>query len=337
MLTLIESRKEKREASDELRARLESAWRARETRIVTWRPGSQRMSIHHNEKYWYKSSLISPDKGIRRYSHSFGPYRDNGNLQISVEFNVPTDANSRKVSGFFARDSQTGATYLMHDGGVGGGKAGVGRKAFLAFSDCKLVSVADLQGDTRLGIIVTPIDSVRSAANIARFIEMVVSFKNAVRKGETTTPQARAAQRRYGDYYDEFSGRKRRQRVKELEYVSRHGDIVRALRSWRMQSMAPHERVFKDVFADLGVRVKGDTCEIYEVKTSCDRQSLYAAIGQIIVHDDSSNQTCKRFLVLPDDGLIPDDINRALVRSRIALIRFVFQGDAVQIRPPQQS
>lgn len=123
----------------------------------------------------------------------------NGSLQISVELNVPTDSNSKRVSGFFAKDTQTDDAHLMHDGGVGGGRKGVGQTAFLAWSDSKLVPVADAEGDVRLGIIVAPVDTRETASDIARFLQRTIEVKAAVKRGETSTPEARAAQRRFGD------------------------------------------------------------------------------------------------------------------------------------------
>jgi hypothetical protein len=101
-----------------------------------------------------------------------------------------------------------------------------------------------------------------------------------------------------------------------------------------LRTIKVHERVFKDAYVDLGVRSHGVTQEIYEVKTNCDRQSLYAAIGQTIVYDDSPNRKCKRFLVLPKSEAIPDDVRRALPRAGIAVVRFALKGDEVYILAP---
>lgn len=161
-------------------------------------------------------------------------------------------------------------------------------------------------------------------------MQRTIEFKDAVKRGETNTPQARAAQRRFGDYFDEFSVKKRRRRLKEIE----HGDIVRALRKWWQRTLGASEKFVKDAYIDLGVRSGDALRELYEVKSSCERQTLYTAIGQIVVHDDSPSDSCKRFLVLPDDETIPGDVTRALTRSGISLIRFELQGDKVRVLKP---
>jgi len=331
MLTLIESAKEKAAAHRTLQTQLEKAWPSREMRVIAWRPDSRRMMIHHNGRFWFGSLSPNPKDTTPRYWDPYGEYRENGNLQITVEINVPTKSNERRASGFFARNRETEAAYLMHDGGVGGGRQGVGRAAFLAWSDAKLMPVLDSHGDKRFGLVIASLESGNAANDISRFVQRVLDFKEAVKNGETTTPQARRAQQSYEDYYDEFMGKKRRRQIDEIEYISRHGDIVRALRNWRRRTAEPSDKIVKNAYIDLGIQSKGLLKELYEVKTGCDRQSLYSAIGQVIVHDDGQDGRCKRFLVLPNADHIPDDLARALTRARISILRFEIRGDEVRI------
>ena len=51
-------------------------------------------------------------------------------------------------------------------------------------------------------------------------------------------------------------------------------------------------------------------------------------IGQVIVHDDQPRGNCRRFLVLPDDT-VAQDIESALKRADIAVIRYRLQGSGV--------
>lgn len=330
MLTLIESSMDKIHAQEQLEARLQKSWPRQEKRVVVWRPDSRRMTVHHNGRYWFGSlPLGEKDVSIPRSWTPFGEFRRAGNLEIAVEINVPW-SNDKRVSGFFAKDASTGAVYLMHDGAVGGGRKGVGRKEFLWWSNSQLVSVSGAD-DVRAGLIVAPINASSTAADVERFVQKVIEFKEAADRGETTTPQAIAEQRHFGDYFDEFSGKKRRRSLKEVEYISRHGDIVRALHEWREKGLSGNEKTFKSVYIDLGVHAGGVLREIYEVKPSCDRQALYTAIGQVLVHDDTRSGACKRFLVLPDGEAIPADVARAFARADISLIRFTIRGDKVRV------
>jgi hypothetical protein len=331
MLMLVESARGKNEAQANLRGRLERSWRSREKRLVVWRPDSRAITIYHNGRYWFGS--IPPDEGqsTPRYWNPFGAYRAHGNFQIAVELNIPTTSNSKRVSGFFAKDSSSGHVYLMHDGSVGGGRKGVGRAEFLDWSDAKVVSVVDSQGGVRHGIVVAPVNGATTAADLARFVQQVIDFKEAIKNGEAAFTKRSRRGNRHGDYYDEFSGKKRKASSREVEYISRHGDIVRALRDWRAKTLRPQEHFFKNDYVDLGVEDRGVTSEVYEVKPSCARQSLYTAIGQILVHDDSPNGESKRILVLPRGEAIPPDVMRALDRGGISLVRFALQEDKVRI------
>jgi hypothetical protein len=331
MLTLIESRSEKRKSHNMLNDRLVDAWPNRKKRLVVWRPNSLEMSVVHNGKYWFGWAEPDSNDTTPRYWNSFGLYRENGNLQIAVEINIPTTSDSKRVAGFFAKDTETGVIYLMHDGSVGGGRKGVGRASFLAWSDSRLVAVVNSKGDKRPGIVVAPINKPSTASDIARFVQKAVDFKQAVVDGVTDSPEAQSAQRTYEEYYDEFTGKKRKRRVAEIEYISRHGDVVRALCNWRKDAKKSNQKIVKNAYIDLGVQTSGILTEIYEVKTSCDRQCLYTAIGQILVHDESETVSCQRFLVLPREETIPDDVLRALTRAKISLVYFDFEDNEVII------
>ena len=107
---------------------------------------------------------------------------------------------------------------------------------------------------------------------------------------------------------------------------------MRALRDWRRRDARSNEKVVKNAYIDLGIARAGVLTELYEVKTNGARQTLYSAIGQLVVHDDSKDGGCRRFLVLPASDVIPDDISRTLRRSNISVGRFEFRGEKVLIQ-----
>jgi hypothetical protein len=213
------------------------------TRLVGWRPRSQRMRISHNDRYWY-TTKHDTSLAIPRYWNSFGRYDANPSkkLSIAVEINVATTTNDGRISAFFARDIETRAICLMHDGGVGGGKPGVSKNNFLWWSRPKLEPVVGTNGTIRQGIVITPLGSKNAGESILRFVQRVIDFKQAADDGFRATP------RKYedadgDDYYDERAGKRRRRRVRELEYESRHGDVVRELNKWREQRKKAGEKL----------------------------------------------------------------------------------------------
>ncbi|HEX3429393.1 MAG TPA: hypothetical protein VHT03_00790 [Rhizomicrobium sp.] len=327
MFTLVESEREKVKVQRQLIRELAKAWNNKQLRIVMWRPTAEELRIQHNDRYWFASVAPRPDSPVPKYWNSFGAYHQNGNLRIGVEINIPTTTNSRRIAGFFARNAE--AICLMHDGSVGGGSEGVGREGFLSWSESSLVKVMDSNGSARPGIAIAVLGSRTLGDDVARFIELAVNFRRAVQRGELKTVDSRRRQREFKEYYDEFSGTKRRGAMLEVEYISRHGDIVRALRDWRETQGLGGASFTKNPYIDLGVLQNGKLEELYEVKTSSDRQCLYTAIGQVTVH--VSNSAAKRYIVLPSDGDIPSDIAKALGRDSIEVLRFSFIGEKVHI------
>ncbi len=336
MLRIVENEREKKSAQKAFVDRLRSAWPQRERRVIGWRPDSREMNIAHDRSFWFASARLAASHPIPRYWNSIGQYQPDGELQIAVEINIPIESNSRTVSGFFARDDKTRKLYLMHDGGVGGGRPGVGRDAFLAWSSPTLVEAEDSNNEVRVGIIVTPLESKRIGLYVSRFARTVVAFKEAVRNGEVNSIPIKEAKRTYSDYFREFSGKTKGQRAREFEYIARHGDIVEALSHWRRkhfgsQGSASGDRIVKNIFIDLGIASSaGHLTELYEVKTNVDRQTLYAAIGQLVVHEERAKDL-RRFVVLPKLSSIPGDVLRAFNRLKIQVLRFSITDDEVTI------
>jgi hypothetical protein len=180
MLNLVASKEEKIEAVEKFASAMKIAWPGREERSVIWRPSSRKMEIVHNGLYW--CCFITPNQSDKspRYWNPFGLYRNAGSLQIAVEINIPTESNTKRVAGFFAKDGDTNKTYLVHSGGVGGGRKGVGRDAFLEWSKIDLVEVLDAAGNIRRGIAIGVLESESIANDVQLFISKILAFKQNV-------------------------------------------------------------------------------------------------------------------------------------------------------------
>ena len=134
----------------------------------------------------------------------------------------------------------------------------------------------------------------------------------------------------FDDFYGEPSGRRTGYRPGAIDYLSRHGEIVDALRAWRArQGLARRQRIVKNVYIDMGVEDgPGNLVELYEVKTGSDRTSVYTAIGQLLVH---GTENCGKFLLLPRGGRMPEDLADALERNQIELLRFRLNNQGARI------
>ncbi|MGA8135248.1 MAG: hypothetical protein WCA48_14050 [Pseudomonas gingeri] len=236
MLELVETKGEKVAAQRRFARAMESAWNSSERRTVVWRPSSKVLPIAQNGVLWFAQIRPHDDQQTLRYWNSFGVFNQLGNLQIAVEINIPVDTNARTVSGFFAKDPSTDSIYLMHDGGVGGGRPGIGQENFLRWSSKRPEPVLTSNGTYRFGIIVSEIDGASLSANVSSFVQSVIDFKAAVVAEDPSAIAESEDGFSYKDYFKEFSGKKKGVRKKEFEYITRHGDIVHALSNWVFQS-----------------------------------------------------------------------------------------------------
>lgn len=333
MFQLVEEKSEKINAQLRFAKAMESAWSGEERRTVGWRPSSKVMPIVHNGVLWFAQIGPHDDQHTLRYWNSFGVYNDSGVLQIAVEINIPVESNTRTVSGFFAKDQATGSIYLMHDGGVGGGRLGIGQENFLRWSSKRLEQVMAPHGGDRFGIIVSEIDGANLSANVSSFVHSVIDFKAAVTAGEHAAIAEAEVGFSYKDYFKEFSGRKKGVRKNEVEYITRHGDIVHVLSSWVLKSREEFGlKIIKNAYIDLGVQdEEGSLIELYEVKTNASRQTLYTAIGQLLVHGNQAGMDVKKVIVIPKGEVISNDILGTLKALSIGIILFELLGQSVSI------
>jgi|GEM_PF-1231404 len=332
MFTLVESREEIALAQRTLESTIRRDFKTQVSKNIGYKGGTQeKASVFTDGIFWHWSSSKRSEKDkIPRFLNWFGIFDQVNDLHITVEINVPIVKRTRQVAGFFARDSNTGSIYLFHSGDIKGGRKGVGKTAFLAWGQQIPVEVADSTGGIRDGILIMPITGLAASRPAVRYIKTVANFKSAVRAGYLRSPSFKRMLRDYENFRSESSGRRKGRRSSEIDYISRHGDVVEALKTWRSSNKLPNRgHIFNNLFIDLGVRARGNVVEVFEVKTSCNRQDCYTAIGQLIVHGASAN--CIRVIVLPLNERIPGDIMKTLQRMKIKTMRYELDTTSVTI------
>lgn len=323
MYIMLEGRAEIAAAQKLLESTLKSQSDGKQKKTIGY-PGGNRpgATVNTFEEWWSWSLRTSKDDpSASRNLNWFGLWsEDRQGVDITVEINTELEATGARIGGFFARDVETGSIYLFHSGKVGGGRKGVGKQAFLAWSNLPLKDVATASGKVRAGVMVAPVDDHDSSRTLLRYVETVARFKEAVRNGEVDTPKFQKTLHEYGEYYKEWWGQVKTRRARRLDYVSRHGEVVDALKQWREQQGLPKGRSMrKNQQVDLGVGTPSTLDEVYEVKTSTDRSCVYGGIGQLMVH---GRDGCRRVLVLPDDGALFKGLPAALSALGIELIRY---------------
>jgi hypothetical protein len=90
MLRLLDNKQEKKAAQAQFVAHLRAAWTKHEERQIVWRPNKRTLLIAHNDDVWFGFVELGDDQTTPRYWNSFGSYSPTGNLQITVEINIPT-------------------------------------------------------------------------------------------------------------------------------------------------------------------------------------------------------------------------------------------------------
>lgn len=323
MFTLIESKEEIAKVQRKMESTIRRDFKKQATKNIGYPGGTNSdATVVTDGTYWYWSSdYNSKDVANPRRLNWFGLYKAEGDLQISVEINTAYEGRNDQIAGFFARDNDTGSIYLLHSGRVGGGTKGVGKSAFLAWSDQRPVDVVDSSGDVREGVLVMPIDGIAASRSAVRYVDIIAHFKLAVRAGDLKTPEFQRKKKELDDFYSEARGRRKGRRSAQIDYLSRHGDVVDALNSWRISKHLPKgARVVKNLLIDMGVAVGRDLVEVFEVKTSTARSDVYGAIGQLMVHGTAAD--CRRVIVLPHKETIAADLTEAFQRLNIELLRF---------------
>ncbi|MCG9757581.1 HNH endonuclease [Pseudoalteromonas sp. Isolate6] len=143
--------------------------------------------IHYNNDFWFLHYEIDGEEKSPRYWNGFGlteSLSDKKSNNIVVEINIPTNRVNRKVAGFFAK-SENGKVALFHRGGLGGGCKGVGKQAFLKCSSYELTEV--MTGvDVDKAIMVGFVEDENFITNLYKFLQIIASFKEAIRSGELT-------------------------------------------------------------------------------------------------------------------------------------------------------
>jgi len=324
MLSLLIERRDIADAQKSLKSVMRREFPGRERRNIGFRPETllQEQIWTWNDRYWYRFAEPEEAATSPRFMNWFGVLAP-GNLHITSEVNVTLEWGKGSSQGFFARDDSTGALYLMHSGNVGGGKPGVGGKAFRAWYGKQRVPVINAKERVRFGFVVVPIGAFDPTRSARGYVGSIKAFKEAVNDGEVDIedPDFQNRMQEFEDFYKEPRGRRTGYRPGEIDYLSRHGEVVDALHAWRRDRPTDRcQRIVKNVFIDLGISDGANKLvEICEVKTRSERSDVYTAIGQLMVHGSGN---CKKFLLLPKGREMSEDLADALQRNDIKLLRF---------------
>ncbi len=279
-----------------------------------------------NSDFWWSGDRLSKS---HKFYNLFGIAPDYERTNsIRVQINYQKEFNDFKEAAYWAKDN-SGRVFLLHSGKMGGGIKGITIENIDKYYSRKKV-VASNNGNQKECFIVCEINSPRAFTQVVSFIKEIDRIKCLLTelkslelaKGDTNNPFLMKK------YTPEFWG-KRSSYYRDgiVESVSDHGSIVDALKYELETNFGFKNKCTKNKYVDLGIDKNGKPIAIFEFKTSTNTQSVYTAIGQVLLHSNSLKSDPMRFVVFPnqiDIGIISD-----LKNLGIETLRYEWKKDKV--------
>lgn len=139
-----------------------------DTETLTW---------HSDKDLWI---LLEPNRLDNRFWCVFGTDNPITNSMVSItcEINPPHTGFNRRCAGLFIRDS-TGAVHLAHSGKIGGGRAGIGKIAFLSSRDKNDIVPVRFPDERESDyIVIGRIDDKDFLDDLTKFVHAIARFKS---------------------------------------------------------------------------------------------------------------------------------------------------------------
>ena len=246
---------------------------------------------------WYAPEVIPGS----RYWNAFGTKEPLGSsVPITCEVNLPLHGIDRRIGGAAASDEQ-GHAILVHRGRIGGGRKGIGAELFWSHYEGEWLTVWDGDRNTDVAAV-AELSSPRFARQIQFFVHEVERIKALVSDRQQNGKPARRGGSRtentfeIKDLGDEFAGTKTYAVSRKVSAVCDHGPIVKKLR--KLLGDGGYS-TGKDAFRDLYVHRDRKVTSLFEVKPSTDRQGIYSAVGQLLLHSAELTPQPQLFSWLP--------------------------------------
>jgi 5-methylcytosine-specific restriction protein A len=143
-------------------------------------PGGDKNShFYYNSEIWFSTSQA---KNSKKFLNQFGLSKNlkkKGSNNITVQINIPINGIDKKVAGIYALNKKNNELYIFHRGKVGGGRKGIGKKAFLNWSQSNLTNVYNLNFLDQ-AILIGKLSDKNLTSKLSKFIKKVAKFKEVV-------------------------------------------------------------------------------------------------------------------------------------------------------------
>lgn len=308
MLFAITQKNEIKEANNQLFEKLAKLSPEKITINYGSAGGSYPIEISYSKKYdlWWGNS---DDRKSNRFWNPFGLKKPKPNSTVTgrCQMNYSASGINNSVAGLFARDAK-GTLFLLHSGKVGGGQAGVGKNAFADYyAGEKTLVIFDNQELEYY--LVSSLTSRRFYQNILEFVTSVYKFKDFIKSNKFGgTPIREKNPLKDGEYL----GIKTYDLPPRTVVASNDHAVITNQLILELKAMGLH--VKRDQFRDAYTLNRSEEIDrVFEVKSSLNRQSLYTAIGQLILH--SLAYDSKKVFVIEKkfNSDLVDDLRKLLI------------------------
>jgi hypothetical protein len=253
---------------------------------VGFKGGNIEKSVYYSEKlnFW-----VTNDE-FERYWNAFGigkPKQGSNNIIVG-EINFPYEGINRNVAGVFAKDER-GKVFVLHRGKIGGGKIGIGKNLFIKHFRGDFETALDGDKETEF-CLVGEIDSIHFSKQVANFIKEIQRIKNFNFEDDFSALNDFT-------YTDEKFGKSVSENNDPKTIERTHGIVVNCLCD-ELKELG--FKVGNDRNRDIFIYRKGKIEVLFEIKTTSSTQSLYSAVGQLLLYSIPIENEVRLIAVLPE-------------------------------------
>ena len=233
--------------------------------------------LKHDNKFWNGFGVGRPIEGK--------------NNSLNGEINFPFEGNYRRIAGAFAEEDN-GNILVLHRGKIGGGKPGIGKHYFTDNFRGDFVTAIDGDRETEF-CLVGELSSTLFPRQVSNFINEIYRVKQIENEGTSNNFE----ELNNFNFTDEHSGKTKTERHGTRETDRTHGIVVNELAA---KLLRKKYKIGNDKNRDLFIHKQNRITTLFEIKTSCATQNLYAAVGQLIIYSIPIKTEVALIIVLPE-------------------------------------
>jgi len=236
---------------------------------------------------------LSSHEQHNRFWNGFGVGKpvENRNVSLNGEINFPFEGISRRVAGAFGIEDN-GTILVLHRGKIGGGTKGIGKIFFTDNFRGDFVNAIDGNQVNRF-CVVGELNSIHFPEQVSNFVNEIYRVKRLIKNPSEINFDFLEN----FSYTQEKSGTSKTDEKRRKTIERTHGIIVTELAN-ELENLGFN--IANDKNRDLFTYKKNSITNLFEIKTNCKTQSLYTAVGQLLIYSIPIPNKVKLIMVLPE-------------------------------------